>query len=149
MERFQGKRFRVWLDNADTSGPLDLLKSKVKDDIKYMITGYQDNTNAGVDKHLEGFIIFKETKRLSLVKKLIRDADWEVAQAKSSCIMEEIRELDDVEETGVVPSTAAKRALENSRFYWTDVVRACKDGTVKDEYPKEYFMYNDACEKLK
>ena len=137
------------MDNADTAVPLALLKSAVDGQARYMISGYQDNTGGGPGKHLEGFIIFRTTKTLCAVKKLIKDAEWELCNEKTSDIIEAIMGLDDVEVTGGVPSTIAERTLGKSRLYWADVVRACKDGTVKDEYPKEYFMYNDACEKLK
>ena len=139
----QGTRFKVWLED-DTEETLGLLKSTLHGMTTYMIHGKQV-----FDKSIYVFVIFKTVKRLSAVKKLFEGVDWDLCVQKSSDIIETIRELDDVEELGVVPSTIAERTLGKSRLYWADVVRACKEGTVLDEYPREFFMYNDVCKQLK
>jgi len=114
-------------------------------DSAYHIVGKEIGENG--TPHLQGYFVFKTMKRLAALKKISDRAHWELAKGTTEQnVVYCSKDLNFVE-TGSKPKTP-KEVGEEQHERWLDVIRAAKEGTCDEEYPKEYIMYNGTVSRL-
>jgi len=98
-------------------------------------------------KHLQGYIIFETSKRLSGVKKLHPTAHWEIAIGTTEQNVKYCSKDGDFVERGTKPiSSAEKGLMEKER--WRLILQHAKDGTLEEHDPKTYFLHYQTSERL-
>lgn len=131
---------------------------------KYMI--YNREVGESGTHHLQGFVVFDSNKRFSAVKKLLPTAHWEPAMTTvaaihycskphDGCTCEHCEKErlnpnsrgQDFEESGERPKTPKEIGSDN-HARWTDVIRTAREGTIEDNYPKEFFVHNSMAMRL-
>lgn len=111
----------------------------------YMIYGKEIGENG--TPHLQGYCVFAKVKRLSAVKKLLPTAHWEIARGTTDDNVNYCSKEGDFVEVGERPKSR-KEVGEDNKARWADVIRAAKEGTCEEEYPKEFVCYNATITRL-
>lgn len=97
--------------------------------------------------HLQGYIVFKSNKRLSAVKKINSRCHWEIAKGTTEQNVAYCSKDGDFVELGERPKTR-KEIGQDQKEKWQDVVRAAREGTCEEEYPREFIQYNATINRL-
>lgn len=113
---------------------------------KYLVIGKEVGEEG--THHLQGYIVFKDTKRLSAVKKINARAHWEQSKGTTTDNYNYCSKDGIFEEFGIRPKDRREQALDQKER-WADVIRSAEEGTTKDEYPSEYFRYHNTVMKLR
>jgi len=114
-------------------------------DVKYMIYGREVGLTG--TPHLQGFIIFSGSKRLSTLKKLIPRAHLEIAKGTTEQNITYCTKDQEVSEYGTRPKTPAdKGQMEKDR--WTKIIAHAKAGTLEEHDPKVYYNTLSTAHKL-
>lgn len=114
-------------------------------DCKYIIIGKEVGLTG--TPHLQGYVVFNATKRPSGVKKVDPKAHWELAKGTSSQNREYCSKDGNHTERGVIPMTSKEQGAK-SKLNWSLVIKAAKEGTAEELYPREFLMYNSTITKL-
>lgn len=114
-------------------------------DCKYVVVGKELGKEG--TEHLQGFIVFKDNKRLSACKVVNSRAHWELCKGTAAQNNKYCTKDFDYEERGDMPKSR-KEIGADEKARWLDVIRAAIDGTIKDDYPAEYVRYHNAVEKI-
>lgn len=116
----------------------DVFDSIIDTDCKYIICG-KEKGDSGTP-HLQGFIVFKNQKTLSALKKINSSAHWEIARGTPAQNRVYCTKDNDFCERGELPmDQKAKGDSEKER--WAHILKLTEAGdwdTLKLEYPEVY-----------
>jgi len=112
---------------------------------KYIIMGKE--VGATGTPHLQGFVVFHTTKRLSGVKKIDPLAHWEQAKGSASQNKTYCSKDGNHTERGVCPMTSKEQGAK-SKTNWALVIKAAKSGDAEELYPREFVQYNTTLTKM-
>jgi len=116
-------------------------------DCVYLVYGDELAPTSGTP-HLQGYVVFSTNKRLSAVKKLMSSRyHLELAKGTAQENYDYCTKDGWVTERGDRPLSRAGVGLKNKER-WLDVIRAAKEGTAQEEYPREFLQYNSTILKL-
>lgn len=116
-------------------------------DCVYLVYGDELAPTSGTP-HLQGYVVFSTNKRLTAVKKLMSPRyHLELAKGSAQENYDYCTKDGWVTERGDRPLSRAGVGLKNKER-WLDVIRAAKEGTAQEEYPREFLQYNSTILKL-
>lgn len=107
-------------------------------DCKYMVYG-RELSESGTP-HLQGYVVFNTQKRLAAMKKLNARCHWEVANGTTEQNYQYCTKQNDYYEQGTKPMNTKEQA-KDQKEKWAAMIKAAKEGTCEEEYPREYTMY--------
>lgn len=115
-------------------------------DVKFAIYGREVGEEG--TPHLQGYVIFEKTKRLSGVKKMLPRAHWENALGSTSENVRYCSKQGDVTEIGAQPSDdgSAGGACEIQR--WEAARTAAREGRLDDIPADIYMRYYRTCKEI-
>jgi len=106
------------------------LESVSKWDCKYLIVGKEVGESG--TPHLQGFIVFKETRTLSVLKKKLSDrAHWEIMRGTPQQAAEYCKKDGNFAEIGVAPLTPAEKGAKGGTMEkdrWDDILSLAEAG---------------------
>jgi len=116
----------------------DVCDSILDADCKYIVVGKEKGVEG--TPHLQGFIVFKNQKTLSALKKINKTAHWEIARGTPAQNRTYCTKDNDFIEKGEIPmDQKAKGDSEKDR--WARIIQLSEGGdwdTLKSEYPEVY-----------
>jgi len=114
-------------------------------DCRYIIIGKEQGQTG--TPHLQGYVVFHKNVRLSYCKKVNPAAHWECAKGTSEQNRTYCSKDNVYEERGTIPlSRKDIGALQKEK--WAHVIACARDGTVENEYPREFVQYNTTLSRL-
>lgn len=112
-----------------------------QDECTYLVYGREVGENG--TPHLQGFSIFKKTKRLSGCKKWLPGAHFELAKGTNDEASDYCKKDGDFTEIGDLPADTS----EAKKRQWEQVVQWAREGTIETNDPEVYVKYNRFCER--
>lgn len=91
-----------------------------------MVTGKEVGENG--TPHIQGYVVFKEKKRITALAKLIPRAHWEVARGTPKQASAYCKKDGAFEELGVLPMTGGERTKKN----WDEAWQLAKAGKIEE-----------------
>lgn len=135
------KRWCYTINNYDPDDALVFLGTPCA----YHIMGKEVGSSG--TRHLQGYIIFESSKRLSGVKKIHPTAHWEIALGTTDQNVKYCSKDGDYQEVGIKPMTTQEKGLlEKER--WKLILQHAKAGTLEEHDAKVYFTHYATAEKL-
>lgn len=107
-------------------------------DVKYMIYGKEISPTTGTP-HLQGFIVFSGSKKITGVSKLIPRAYLVVAKGSSVQNITYCSKEKDVVEFGIRPKTPMEKG-DMERERWIRIIAHAKSGTLEEHDPKVFYQ---------
>lgn len=107
----------------------DTLTLILKWDVKYLVVGKEIGKNG--TPHLQGFVILKKVTRFSGVKKLLKEAHWEITKGTSLQASDYCKKDEDFEEIGTLNEQGRRTDLE-------EVAEKIRNGTSVQEIASEH-----------
>jgi len=122
---------------------------------KYVVVGREVGEQDGTP-HLQGFIIFFQSKRFTGVKKIHERAHWEVTRGTSFEAAEYCKKQGDYEERGEIPkdtTDVAQAGGQATKAIWDRCYELAKEGQLelipKDMYLRYYKTFQEISRKHK
>jgi len=143
----QAKRWCFTLNNPQDDEGIDV------DLVEYMVVGEEVGENN--TRHFQGYVVFKEQKRLTALKKLLGRAHWEIAKGSGWQNFQYCSKDGTFQEHGTRPleprSVKRKRAADEQQEIYSDALAAptVRDGlnVVKERQSRDYCLHGEAIER--
>jgi len=141
------KRWCFTLNNPTIDEGIDV------DLVEYMVVG--DEVGEENTRHFQGYVVFKEQKRLTALKKLLGRAHWEIARGSGWQNFQYCTKDGKFQEHGTRPleprSVKRKRVADEQQEIYSDALAAptVRDGlnVVKERQSRDYCFHGEAIER--
>lgn len=118
-------------------------------DIVYVVGGYEYGESG--TRHIQGFVEFRNRKRLAGAKKVFRTAHLEIKRGTIEQAIAYCKKDGDWFEHGVRPVEQHVKGAEAQKAKWAKILQSSMDGdfkSIRDEHPDEYVRYYHSLKRI-